>query len=120
MKLLSYNIQYGSGQDDRHGPRRAPGRHLSDEFGQVPTIEDMTRTGSATVVLASGALVQVTAERTPFCGDVAPVVERGMGRGGGLGRPAWKVGEREGWASGAVEGEEVRGYGAGGGVMGRE
>ena len=95
-----------------------PGHHFLDTLGGFPTTPEMTRTGSATVVLASGALTQVAAERTPFCADVAPRVERGMGRGGGLGRAPGTVGERDGWASGAVEGEGVRGYGAGG-VMGR-
>lgn len=41
-----------------------------------------------------------------------------MGRGRGVGDAAVKVGKRDGGASGAVEGEGVRGYGAGG-VMGR-
>ena len=93
------------------------GHHFLDAWGAFPTTPEMTLTGSATVVLASGALTQVTAGRTPFCADVAPRVERGMGRGGGLGRAPGTVGERDGWASGAVEGEGVRGYGAGG-VMG--
>ncbi len=35
-----------------------PGHHFLDEFGGFPTTLDMTRTGSATVVLASGALTQ--------------------------------------------------------------
>ena len=92
--------------------------HFLDQFGQFPTIAEMTRTGSATVVLASGALKQVTAERTPFCADVAPLFERAMGQGEGAGNAAVKVGERNGWASEAVEGEGWRGYGAGS-VMGR-
>ena len=62
-----------------------PGHHGSDELGGFLTTPDMTRTGSATVVRASGALRQVTAERTPFCADVAPGVGRGMWRGGGGG-----------------------------------
>ena len=73
-----------------------PGHHFLDASGGFPTIEDMTRTGSATVVLASGALAQVTAERTPFCADVAPLFERAMGHGLGVGNEAVKVGERMG------------------------
>ena len=69
-----------------------PGHHFLDASGGFPTIEDMTRTGSATVVLASGALAQVTAERTPFCADVAPLFERAMGHGLGVGNEAVKVG----------------------------
>ncbi len=95
-----------------------PGPHVQAAFGRLTAAPKMTRTGSATVVLASGELTQVTAGRTPFCADVAPLGEGAMGRGGGLGRAAGKVGEREGWVRGAVEGEGVRGYGAGG-VMGR-
>ena len=95
-----------------------PGHHASDAWGAFPTTPEMTRTGSATVVLASGGLMQVTAERTPFCADTAPLVERAMGLGGGVGTAAGKVGERDRWAGGAVEGEGGCRYGAGG-VMGR-
>ncbi len=60
-----------------------PGHQFLDELGGFPTIEERARTGSAAVVLASGELTQVTAERTPFCADIAPLFERAMGQGGG-------------------------------------
>ena len=41
------------------------GPHFLDELGAFPTIEQMTRTGSATVVLASGARTDATVERIP-------------------------------------------------------
>ncbi len=66
--------------------RGAPGRV---GFATTP---ERARTGSAAVVLASGALGQVRAERAPCCADVALLAERGMGRGGGEGTAAGKVG----------------------------
>jgi len=41
-----------------------PGHHFRDRFGNFPTIEDMLENGRATVVLASGELTEVTAERS--------------------------------------------------------
>jgi hypothetical protein len=40
-----------------------PGHHFLDRFGQFPTIEGMLQNGRATVVLASGELTEVNAER---------------------------------------------------------
>jgi hypothetical protein len=52
--------------------RGAPGRV---GFATTP---ERARTGSAAVVLASGALEQVRAERTPFCSDLVLRVELGV------------------------------------------
>ena len=41
-----------------------PGHHFLDRFGNFPTIEEMLENGKATVVLATGALTEVTAERS--------------------------------------------------------
>ncbi len=58
-----------------------PGHHFLDEFGGFPTIEEMARTGYATVVLASGAVMQVTAELINFCAHTAHLFGRAMGQG---------------------------------------
>jgi len=41
----------------------APEHHLENQFGQFPTVAEMTRIGSTTVVLASGALAEVSVGR---------------------------------------------------------
>jgi hypothetical protein len=43
-----------------------PGHHFLDRFGNFPTIEEMLENGRATVVLASGELTKVTAERNKW------------------------------------------------------
>ena len=93
-----------------------PGHHFLDAFGGFPTTLEMAKDGRARVGLASGALGEVTAGRVALGAGKAPVGGRAMGCCVGDG--AVTVGERDGGASGAVDGEGVRGYGAGG-VMGR-
>ena len=53
-----------------------PGHHVLDQYGQFPTIEAMLRDGVATVVLASGALAQVTAERVVYSAATAHLYQR--------------------------------------------
>ena len=43
-----------------------PGHNFLDRFGSFPTIEEMLENGKATVVLASGELTKVTAERNKW------------------------------------------------------
>lgn len=62
------------------------GHHFLDQFGQFPTIAEMTRTGRATVVLASGALAEVTAERIVYSAETAHLFERPMGQGVVMGK----------------------------------
>jgi len=71
----------------------SPGHHFLDELGGFPTIEEMTRTGSAQTVLASGVVTQVTDEGINFWTDTAPVFERAMGQCGGLGNRPSVTGE---------------------------
>ena len=65
-----------------HGAEReivaTPGHHFLNEFGQFPTIAEMTRNGSTMVVLASGALAEVTAKRITYSVGTTPVFVRGM------------------------------------------
>lgn len=58
-----------------------PGHHFLDQFGQFPTIEEMVRNGRTTVVLASGALAEVTAERITYSAETAHMFERASSRG---------------------------------------
>ncbi len=53
-----------------------PGHHFQDELGGFPTTPERARTGSATVVLASGELTQVPAERIVYSGETAQLFER--------------------------------------------
>ncbi|MFK3776577.1 M10 family metallopeptidase C-terminal domain-containing protein [Agrobacterium sp. NPDC089420] len=53
-----------------------PGHHFLNVFGEFPPIEDMIENGKATVVLASGATVEVAAERIVYSLDTAHMFER--------------------------------------------
>lgn len=52
------------------------GHQVLHALAEFPTIEEVTRTGSATVVLASGAPRKVTAERAAFCANTEHPLER--------------------------------------------
>jgi hypothetical protein len=58
-----------------------PGHHVLDRFGRFPTIAQMLRDGSATVVLAPGELVEVTAERIVYSAGTAHLFERAVAYG---------------------------------------
>jgi hypothetical protein len=53
-----------------------PGHHFLDQFGQFPPIEQMIRDGRASVVLASGAVVEVAATRIAYSAATADQFER--------------------------------------------
>lgn len=53
-----------------------PGHHFLDQFGSFPPIEKMIAQGRATVVLASGELTEVTAERIVYSAETAHMFER--------------------------------------------
>jgi hypothetical protein len=55
-----------------------PGHHFLDQFGGFPTIAQMLRDGSATLVLASGELAEVTAERIVYSAETAHLFERAV------------------------------------------
>lgn len=57
-----------------------PGHHFLDQFGQFPTIAEMVRNARTTVVLASGALAEVTAERITYSAQTAHIFERATSR----------------------------------------
>lgn len=58
-----------------------PGHHFLDRFGSFPTIEEMLENGRATVVLASGALTEVTAERITYSAQTAHLFEQAQAVG---------------------------------------
>jgi len=53
-----------------------PCHHFSLQFGQFPTIGEMTRIGRATAILAPDALDEVVAERTTYSVETAHLFER--------------------------------------------
>lgn len=85
-----------------------PGHHFLDQFGQFPTIAEMTRTGRATVVLASGALAEVTAERIVHSAETAHLFERAVAHAATAGNAALQPVELEAWATCNFEVEGLR------------
>lgn len=87
-----------------------PGHHFLDEFGQFPTIAEMTRTGRATVVLASGELAEVTAERIVYSAETAHLFERAVAQGAVAGNAAAQPVELDAWATYNFEVEDLHTY----------
>jgi hypothetical protein len=67
-----------------------PGHHFFDRFGSFPTIEEMLENGKATVVLASGELTEVTAERITYSAQTAHLFEQAQAVGMVAGNTALK------------------------------
>jgi hypothetical protein len=53
-----------------------PGHNFLDRFGNFPTIDEMLEKSRATVVLASGELIEVTAERITYSAQTAHLFEQ--------------------------------------------
>lgn len=90
-----------------------PGHHFLDQFGNFPPIEQLITAGRATVVLASGELVEVSAERIVYSADTADLFERAEVHGQVAGN-ALQLLEVEGWQTYNFEVEELHTYIAGG------
>ncbi len=58
-----------------------PGHHFLDRFGNYPTIGEMLENGRATVVLASGELTEVTAERITYSAQTPHLFEQAQAVG---------------------------------------
>lgn len=58
-----------------------PDHHFLDQFGDFPTIQEMLENGRATVVLASGELTEVTAERIVYSDETAHLFVQAQGIG---------------------------------------
>ena len=87
-----------------------PGHHFLDEFGQFPTIGEMARSGRATVVLASGELAEVTAERIVHSAETAHLFERAVAQGAVAGNAAAQPVELDAWATYNFEVEDLHTY----------
>lgn len=91
-----------------------PGHHFLDEFGQFPPIHDMITSGRATVVLASGILTEVLAERIVYSSETASLFERGEVYGIVAGNAALAPAGIDGWQTYNFEVEDLHTYVAGG------
>jgi Ca2+-binding RTX toxin-like protein len=91
-----------------------PGHHFLDEFGNFPPIADMIYAGGATVVLASGELTVVTAERIVYSVETAHLFERARAAGMSAGGAALQPFELDGWQTYNFEVEDLHSYVAGG------
>ena len=91
-----------------------PGHHFLDRFGNFPTIEEMLESGRATVVLASGELTEVTAERIVYSAETAHLFEQAQAIGMVDGNAALKPAPVEAWQTYNFEVDDLHTYVAGG------
>jgi Ca2+-binding RTX toxin-like protein len=91
-----------------------PGHHFLDRFGNFPTIEEMLAHGGAMVVLASGELTEVTAERIIYSAETAHLFERAQAEGVVAGSAAMKPAPIDAWQTYNFEVEDLHTYVAGG------
>lgn len=91
-----------------------PGHHFLDQFGTFPPIEQMISDGSATVVLASGEIAEVTAERVVFSAETAHLFDLAHAYGIVAGNAALQPIMVDAWQTYNFEVEELHTYVAGG------
>ena len=91
-----------------------PGHHFLDRFGSFPTIEEMLQNGRATVVLASGDLTEVTAERITYSAETAHLFEQAQAVGMIAGNAALKPAAIDAWQTYNFEVEDLHTYVASG------
>jgi hypothetical protein len=91
-----------------------PGHHMLDQYGRFPRLDAMLREGRATVVLASGALAEVLAERIVYSAATAHLFERAQSALAIAGNAALKPAPVDAWATYNFEVEELHTYVAGG------
>ncbi len=91
-----------------------PGHHFLDRFGNFPTIEEMLENGRATVVLASGELTEVSAERIAYSAEAAHLFEQAQVAGMIAGNAALKPAAIDAWQTYNFEVEDLHTYVAGG------
>ena len=87
-----------------------PGHHFLNEFGHFPRIDEMVKAGRATVVLASGALTEVTAERILYSAETAHMFERATSVGMVAGNAALQPAEIDAWQTYNIEVEDLHTY----------
>lgn len=91
-----------------------PGHRFLDEFGQFRRIGNMIQNGRATVVLASGEVTEVEAERIVWSAETAHMFERAHTAPATFGNLALKPQPIEGWQTYNFEVEDFHTYIAGG------
>ncbi|MDR9805485.1 hypothetical protein [Rhizobium hidalgonense] len=91
-----------------------PGHHFLDQYGQFPPIQNMIESGRATVVLASGAFAEVTANRIVYSGETADMFEQAEIHGMFAGNAALKSVRIDAWQTYNFEVEDLHTYVAGG------
>ncbi|WP_260696710.1 beta strand repeat-containing protein [Rhizobium laguerreae] len=91
-----------------------PGHHFLDEFGQFPPIQDMINSYRANVVLASGVVTEIRAERIVYSAETAQLFEQAQILGISAGGVALQPIELDGWQTYNFEVEDLHTYIAGG------
>lgn len=91
-----------------------PGHHFLDRFGNFPTIEEMLKDGMTSVVLASGDLVEVHAERIIYSEETAYRFEQAYQQAAAIGNTALKPKPVNAWQTYNFEVEDLHTYVAGG------
>ncbi|MBY3314680.1 hypothetical protein [Rhizobium laguerreae] len=87
-----------------------PGHHFLDQFGNFPTIEEMLNAGTAIVILASGELATVTAERIVYSTESAHLFERATMVEMSAGSAARRPEKADGWQTYNFEVEDLHTY----------
>nr|WP_319512889.1 DUF4214 domain-containing protein [uncultured Cohaesibacter sp.] len=87
-----------------------PGHHFLDEYGAFPQLETMLRDGKTSVVLASGELVEVSAERIVYSAETAHLFEQAQSMTLALGNVALKTQAPQGWQTYNFEVEDFHTY----------
>jgi hypothetical protein len=91
-----------------------PGHHMLDQFGNFPPLEQMIRDGAATVVLASGELAEVRAERIAWSAQTADLFEQASAVAMAAGNTSPKPQMLDAWTTYNFEVEGLHTYVAGG------
>jgi Ca2+-binding RTX toxin-like protein len=91
-----------------------PGHHILDRHGKFPPLADMLRAGKVEVVLVSGELVTVSAERIIYTPATANLFERASIAPLSTGSAAIKLAEGDSWQTYNFEVEGLHTYVAGG------
>lgn len=98
---------------DRKELITTPGHNFLNRFGTFSTIEEMLQDNSTTLVLASGAFVEVSAERITYGHDNAHMFEKAQQQGVMLDSSTLESFAPDGWQTYNFEVEDLHTYVAG-------
>ena len=87
-----------------------PGHHFLDQFGQFPPLENMVSEGRAKVVLASGELAEVSAERVVYSAETSHLFEQAHSYGMIAGNAALQPVGMDAWQTYNFEVEDLHTY----------